>query len=238
MINKEYLEVILHDEQRISKIHPTDMITSDILKLLETGNRITRDACFARVTGNQKNIKYKVEFLCPVCGNYSCEEYSKQEILDYLDKKFAMKCSTCINNKNNEESLTEEEVNVVATTTLLFIEKYLTPTKANVYEEYADAQISAFKRYLRIVDEDKVAEFIKAMSYENFLQTMYWKSVSYIVKENSGHRCQLCSGSDNLAVHHNTYKNHGYEHREQCIKYDLTTLCETCHSKFHKYFEK
>lgn len=236
MINKTYLDIILNDEQNSSKITPGDIITEDIITLLRLGNKRTRDACFARVSGNPNSIRYKVEFVCLLCGNTTCEEFTKQEILEHLEKNLPLKCSMCKSRDVAVDNFTEVQINAIAQSTLSFIDKYLVPTTANIYPEYAETQLAAFKRYLRTIDESKVAEVIQAMSYENFLQTLYWKSVSYIVKQNNNHRCVLCSSNDSLAVHHNTYMNHGYEHKDYVIKYDLTTLCENCHSSFHKHF--
>lgn len=83
------------------------------------------------------------------------------------------------------------------------------------------------------IDEDLVADYIKNMSYQDFLNTSYWKTISNYKKQKSNHRCMLCNNNNNLRTHHKSYERHGYEHRIEVINEDLIVLCDDCHKKFH-----
>ena len=41
----------------------------------------------------------------------------------------------------------------------------------------------------------------------------------------------MCGSDKNLSTHHNTYENHGYEHKNEVINKDLIVLCQDCHNK-------
>jgi len=76
--------------------------------------------------------------------------------------------------------------------------------------------------------------FIKALSclsYNEFLQTKYWKIVREFAIEKACKRCELCYSQTKLNVHHKTYDHHYEEHKY--YKTDLIVLCQECHSKFH-----
>lgn len=65
------------------------------------------------------------------------------------------------------------------------------------------------------------------MDYNAYLKTEYWKSKSQKLKIKIG-KCQACSSTEKLEVHHNNY---------DCLfgetELDLIVLCHKCHSKFH-----
>lgn len=78
--------------------------------------------------------------------------------------------------------------------------------------------------------KEEIATKIKLMSYQEFLQTPYWKTLS-IYKKITKKKCELCGSEHNLRTHHKTYKHHGYE-----LLYlnELQVLCESCHYEKHK----
>jgi hypothetical protein len=72
---------------------------------------------------------------------------------------------------------------------------------------------------------------LRAMPYEEYLQTPHWKRRREDRLRASGRRCQLCNrGSVTLNVHHRTYERLGEE-----LDGDLIVLCRTCHSTFHEH---
>lgn len=71
---------------------------------------------------------------------------------------------------------------------------------------------------------------LKAMSYQDYLQTEEWLQTRERILFTAGHRCQVCAAKKHLNVHHNSYKNLGQEER-----YDLVVLCQPCHELFHKH---
>jgi len=72
---------------------------------------------------------------------------------------------------------------------------------------------------------------LRAMPYEEYLQTPHWKHRREDRLRAAGHKCQLCNrGSGTLNVHHRTYERLGEE-----LDGDLIVLCRTCHSTFHEH---
>jgi 5-methylcytosine-specific restriction endonuclease McrA len=71
----------------------------------------------------------------------------------------------------------------------------------------------------------------KQEQYAEYLKTDYWKAVAEEVKRLAGYRCQVCNSPNFLAAHHRTYANRG---KEMDNLGDLTCLCGSCHSLFHK----
>jgi 5-methylcytosine-specific restriction endonuclease McrA len=72
---------------------------------------------------------------------------------------------------------------------------------------------------------------LRAMPYEQYLQTPHWKRMREDELRAAGRRCQLCNrGSRILDVHHRTYERRGEELDE-----DLIVLCRECHDNFHKH---
>jgi len=72
---------------------------------------------------------------------------------------------------------------------------------------------------------------LRAMPYEEYLQTPHWKRRREDRLRAAGRRCQLCNrGSGTLNVHHRTYERLGEE-----LDGDLIVLCRSCHSTFHEH---
>lgn len=76
-----------------------------------------------------------------------------------------------------------------------------------------------------------IAFHIQSMEYRNFLKTPYWRAIAAHTKYKAGYRCQVCNSSQRLATHHRNYAIRGYEHSQL---QELTVLCDSCHSQFHR----
>jgi hypothetical protein len=70
-------------------------------------------------------------------------------------------------------------------------------------------------------------------SYYSYLKTDHWRDVRQAALVRAGHKCQLCSATQLLEVHHNTYERLGCERPE-----DLVVLCDRCHTVFHVQRDK
>lgn len=70
---------------------------------------------------------------------------------------------------------------------------------------------------------------LRKMEYGMYLRTPEWGRTRQQALERACFRCQVCSGSARLEVHHRTYENLGNE-----MPGDLTTLCKECHEVFHE----
>ena len=80
------------------------------------------------------------------------------------------------------------------------------------------------------IDYSRVKGYILGMDYHDFLNTLYWRGVSLLVKERAGNKCEMCGATRNLVTHHRHYLNHGDEiHHPE----DLQCLCKDCHERVH-----
>ena len=80
---------------------------------------------------------------------------------------------------------------------------------------------------------EKVAE-LKAMPYDQYLQSEHWRHVRKLALNNADNACQICNDSEStLEVHHRTYERLGSEYIA-----DLTVLCHSCHERFHDKLPK
>lgn len=74
---------------------------------------------------------------------------------------------------------------------------------------------------------------LKALPYEDYLQTGHWKRVRKQKLQEAGWRCQVCNSNERLNVHHRRYINRGFEKME-----DLLVMCggeKGCHTLFHSH---
>jgi len=79
------------------------------------------------------------------------------------------------------------------------------------------------------MQDEKRIQDLATMPYEDYLFTPEWLARREQAIERVGHRCQLCYSAENLNVHHRTYERRGNEKPS-----DLTVLCQSCHSWFHR----
>lgn len=80
-----------------------------------------------------------------------------------------------------------------------------------------------YKDFIELSKKDN-----RKVEYKEYLNGEHWKDIRLKALDRAGNRCQLCCNTDNLNVHHNTYKNIGHEDLK-----DLVVLCRECHAKFH-----
>lgn len=80
-----------------------------------------------------------------------------------------------------------------------------------------------YKDFIELSNKEK-----RKMEYQEYLKSDHWQQIRLKALSKAGNRCQLCSSTSNLNVHHNTYKNKGNEDLK-----DLVVLCRECHTKFH-----
>ena len=88
-----------------------------------------------------------------------------------------------------------------------------------------------YKDYIYLLNQEKSKlehQRNTKLEYQDYLNSDHWKEIRIEALNRAGHRCQLCSSTYNLNVHHNTYKNRGNEDLK-----DLVVLCRDCHAKFH-----
>lgn len=129
---------------------------------------------------------------------------------------------------DDEDEDGEEQPNLYITDQ--FIEMALKPElifyKRDV-RRFADAYV---RNPSSRIDYARVKGHILGMDYHDFLNTLYWRGISLLVKERAGNVCEVCGASRNLVTHHRHYLNHGDEiHHPE----DLQCLCKACHETVH-----
>ena len=230
----EYLKYLLsYEDDETHKIQTHDHISAELIELLRT-NIKNMPRCFAKVTDNSSNSWYTVECVCSQCGVADIPRLSKTKTLDYI-KTSNYVCPSCKKREKEQNKRAWEEKNAMykqqkAQNTPVYIENYLNPNKQwsenTTYREMSSAILYTD------VDWGAVAEHIKNMPYNEFLQTPYWYFVSKSQKHRAQYKCELCGAVGKLHVHHKSYEHHGWEHTHDGSK-DLIVLCNNCHAKFH-----
>jgi hypothetical protein len=112
------------------------------------------------------------------------------------------------------------------------------------HPQYLNESTYSQKEFIKIIDDtvkfieldiankpDEVAVIIQNMNYKDFLKTIYWKIISYTVKQRAGNRCVLCQSTNKLQAHHSTYDIRGYEYQNMD---KIVCLCDKCHHHHHK----
>jgi hypothetical protein len=180
--------------------------------------------------------KFLYSDICPSCN----QSFEKEITNSKLKSGFDFKCLVCIGIENEAKRLrddiyfnkiiNEREIERV-NKTKSYIDNYLNPSK------YFKEDIPLHKKWGEICYDDyfynsnDIVEHIKNMNYKSFLETPYWKTVSYKRKAQCEFKCQLCNSNKNLETHHPTYDIKG---KEVFNMKKLTVLCHACHEKHHK----
>lgn len=66
------------------------------------------------------------------------------------------------------------------------------------------------------------------VDYDEYINSPEWKDKVNRIKSERGNKCQVCSATDHLDGHHNTYDHFANEHDN-----DIVILCRSCHDTFH-----
>lgn len=93
-----------------------------------------------------------------------------------------------------------------------------------------DTAYNAAQKHGILCDECRgnVAKKWTKSAYADYLKTEHWQTTRDKALKRAGHKCQLCSATSNLHVHHNTYERLGGE-----LPTDLVVLCNECHKTHH-----
>ena len=193
---------------------------------------------FKTMRGDDKLfIKFLYSDVCPKCN----KSFEKEISTSKLKSGFDFKCLDCIKIENEAKRLKDdiffdnlinnEEIKRVNNTNH-YIDNYLNPlmsfNKDVPLHSKWDSVIYNDYNY----NKDEIIQHIRKMDYKSFLQTPYWKTVSYKRKAQCEFKCQLCNSNKNLETHHPTYDIKG---EEIFNMKKLTVLCHACHEKHHKH---
>lgn len=125
---------------------------------------------------------------------------------------------------------------MIEITTSSYIEQLLSPGK--VWPEGISRPDKWKLVFDSVVNHERIKAYILQMEYRDFLETLYWKTISSRVKSEAKYRCRLCGhkSENGLRIHHSNYKEHGLEHL--LWKDILLCLCNECHEKIHTISKK
>lgn len=257
MVDLKLFESILKRKGEPKYIDSDDYISRDLVILFcSTGKMATAYSLFKivhRIDGNFP--KYKVWHHCIQCEKNYDEWISKSGLFRYLllfrklyyDKDIKLQekrdikeyfvCKDCQKKERKEKEKEEKEQEkqehiTINENTEYYIRNYLNLNR--VWEK----SISQYRRVQIIcnpsnnLDHNRIADYIKNMEYSDFLKTLYWKTIAQHVKYKANYKCRLCSNTEKLNAHHNTYTGHGYEHIDW--KEDLICTCKDCYEKHHE----
>ena len=77
--------------------------------------------------------------------------------------------------------------------------------------------------------EEKAELAIIQKKYKEHILSTKWYKIRENRKKQDSYACVICGATDDLNVHHITYKHLGYEPLK-----DLRTLCSDCHTDIHE----
>lgn len=227
------------DENKL-KIMPGDEIPIEVINILKDGHYKDREECFG--PGDPKTL-CTVHLNCTQCNAETTAMLSKTGTLNYLKGSKKVLCDGCarkaqeqtVKEKAEAQALHEAEEKAdqdrYDANTNRIINQYVNKTidgtlsQGELIAIWKDIDNSSF-------DNDKVATAIKLLPYKTFLQTPYWKAISYQAKRRSRFSCCVCGSRQALSTHHKTYGEHGCEHTYYGMR-ELIVLCQDCHAKFH-----
>lgn len=222
------------------KIQPGEFIPADVIEILKQGTVTDRSNCFVSPTSPDDMYSFEAELKCSMCNKTTVCKLSKTGILNYLRGAKKIYCDECAlkiqeeQRRAQERRIAEQEKDeqTIIRRTNDYINNYLSPyaTWSDIFTSYERTQLILNRND---IDYQKVSDYIKQMPYKDFLQTLYWKTISAYKKYISNYKCAICGSKNHIATHHKTYERHGEEHLSTVINNDLIVLCQDCHSKFH-----
>jgi 5-methylcytosine-specific restriction endonuclease McrA len=114
-------------------------------------------------------------------------------------------------------------------------------THAKLYEHNIlfnnrdDCERRAKADYGMLIGTDNHKKYLarlRALPYEEYLETPHWKFIRKEALACAGHRCQVCNDNRELSVHHRKYDRLGEE--RTIWEPDVIVLCDACHKLFHR----
>ena len=80
------------------------------------------------------------------------------------------------------------------------------------------------------VMNDELDEYLKTLKTNDYLTTLYWKTVSQWKKDVEYGRCEICGKETTISTHHKTWKHKGHE-----LQYldELYCCCNDCFKKIY-----
>jgi hypothetical protein len=180
--------------------------------------------------------KFVYKDTCPSCNQFFEKEISPTKLKSGID----IKCSVCVEKENEANQRMSKIANAIyqeerkikrINETKNYIDNYLNPGASFKKDIALYARWNSINYNHYEYNDSEIIQHIKSMDYKSFLQTPYWKTVSYKRKAQCDFKCQLCNSSKDLETHHPRYDIKGEELNNMK---KLTVLCHACHEKHHK----
>ena len=236
MVDYNLFEKILKSED-CGYIENYDFISYDLLMLFASSKAEKVKSLFKK----GEVSFYDVELKCEKCDKMFVLRITKTKLYEILQHlrgntkrdKVRILCSHCEQIRKEEENRkTQQQIQKIREIEPAMAKKYI--------DDYLNPDRhwkNGVKNWDKIKDLSTgightkyIEDYIKQMKYSDFLKTPYWLAIAERVKIRAKNSCQVCNSTENLNVHHRSYKNHGAElyHME-----DLVCLCKKCHTKYH-----
>lgn len=235
----KYIKEKIYHLDENKKIQLGEYIPSEVIEILKQGNSIDREACFVLPGKYKEPYLYKSEITCSNCEKLLVKELTKTKLLNYLNGNKEILCDECqaIEDdkklaEHNEDQIKEQNYfKNIQENTKNYIKQYLKPDQQWDNDMSLNDKINLI--IYNNVNYNEITNYIKSMTYHDFLKTLYWTTVSAYKKYKTGYKCALCGSNKQLATHHRSYERHGQEHLQKVINEYLIVLCNDCHNKFH-----
>lgn len=168
--------------------------------------------------------RLSIEYWCTTCGlfNYaisSCCNKPDPELIIYTNSNDAiayreqcMNCGKLLPTKAKSQ-------------------KGIDSYKLKNYNEYkANERLEAITELYNFYKDLKKNNrfFVYEKHYLQYLKSDEWKAKRLEVLKRDNSKCQICSSSEQLDIHHKTYENFRNENLD-----DLQTVCRKCHKELH-----
>lgn len=145
-------------------------------------------------------------------GDSWCEELGiTSKVFDNAIKKIGFKLGKSKNIISKEEA---------------YVIYYTDSSRLTWYELNEDKCIQI--KILKQKDESHLTP--SQLKYREYLQSPHWQKVRNEIIKVRGEKCEICGATENLQVHHKTYKHLGFEEN---YPEDLIVVCKKCHYKIH-----
>lgn len=205
---------------------------------------------FSRIIHNESINDYKfypflVECKCNDCGCTDIQKFNKTQFTKYITApnsrrgrsyEFIYICNECEQKRKLQNKLQQQEQNKKLEENR---QKRLNYYINNVCDPECQwnkgtsvyTKMNEVKELLPHPDCMKVIQtHLLSLTYQQFLQTPYWKAIAEYKKKQANYKCKLCNSDHLLNVHHSNYNIRGLELSNMN---DLIVLCNSCHAKFH-----
>lgn len=233
----EDIKRFLDPERRPSFYKNGDFISAEDYAFIQSELTIIQRRQLVPIKCEGEDIHFSLESKCPDCGRIEIIEISPSKVYkSHGCAEWGGRCKDCLSalterveaqlkkEQERQRELYEKQKEEFS--------KYISPEYSFNKGMKPYEKVRALERYLLYCEKDyeTFAEKIKNLDYGDFLRTPYWDAVRCKIRYKYKYRCALCNNSQNLRVHHKTYKHHGYE---WFYLEDLILLCDDCHEKFH-----